>query len=135
MLKPLKLNKSVFSKVNTSVVYRVYVTRPGKIGLIYIKYTCLYYGKYLLFCMCYPNSVTLIDFLIDFYMYDDILDTILITDKKLLHFKVITLSPINEPFLSFNIKQKLHIKSPKVGILRTKFIQGVHQTLFLPVQI
>ena len=88
MLKPLKLNKSIFSKVNTSVVYRVYVTRPGKIGLIYIKYTCLYYGTYLLFCMCYPNSVTLIDFLIDFYMYNDILDTILITDKKLLHFKL-----------------------------------------------
>ena len=38
--------------------------------------------------MCYPNSVNLIEFLMDFCIYDDILDTILITDKKLLHFKL-----------------------------------------------
>ena len=30
------------------------VTWPGKTDLIYTKYTCLYYGMYLLFCMCYP---------------------------------------------------------------------------------
>ena len=64
------------------------MTRPGKTGLIYTKYTCLYYGTYLLFCMCYPNSVSFIEFLIDFCTYDDVLDTIQITDKKLLHFKL-----------------------------------------------
>ena len=56
---------------------------------IYIKYTCLYYGKYLLFCMCYPKSVNFIEFLMDFCIYDDILDAIQITDKKLLHFKLL----------------------------------------------
>ena len=38
--------------------------------------------------MCYPKSVNFIEFLIDFCIYDDILDMIQITDKKLLHFKV-----------------------------------------------
>ena len=65
-----------------------YVTGPGKTGLIYTKYTCLYYGKYLLFCMCYPQSVNCIEFFMDYCIYDDILDTIQITDKKLLHFKL-----------------------------------------------
>ena len=65
-----------------------HVTGPGKIGLIYINYTCLYYGTYLLFCMCYPASVNFIEFLMEFCIYDDILDTIQISDKKLLHFKL-----------------------------------------------
>ena len=43
-----------------------YVTGPGKTGLIYTKYTFLYYGMYLLFCMCYPESVNCIEFLMDF---------------------------------------------------------------------
>ena len=59
------------------------MTGPGKTGLIYTKYTCLYYGIYLLFCMYYPNSVSCIEFLMDFCIYDDILDTVWITDKKL----------------------------------------------------
>ena len=62
------------------------VTRPGKTGLIYTKYTCSNYDTYLLFCIRYPKSVSFIKFLMDFFMYDDIVDTILITDKKLLHF-------------------------------------------------
>ena len=66
----------------------IYVTWPGKTGLIYTKYTCLYYGMYLLFCMCYPKSVNFIEFLMDFCIYGDILDTIQITDKKLLHVKL-----------------------------------------------
>ena len=65
-----------------------YVTGPGKTGLIYTKYTCLYYGMYLLFCMCYPNSVYFIELLMEFCIYDDILDVIQVTDKKLLHFKL-----------------------------------------------
>ena len=66
----------------------VYVTRPGKIGLIYTKYTCSYYGVYILFYMCYPISVSFIELFMDFCIYDDILDTVLITDEKLLHFKL-----------------------------------------------
>ena len=65
----------------------IYVTRPGKTGLIYTKYTCLYYGTYLLFCICYLNSVNFIEFLMNFCIYDDILDMIQIPDKTLLHFK------------------------------------------------
>ena len=71
-----------------SIDLEKYVTGPGITDLIYIKYTCLYYGMYLLFCMCYPKSVNCIEFLIDLSIYDEILDTIQITDKKLLHFKL-----------------------------------------------
>ena len=74
-----------------SVIYileQVYVTGPGKTGLIYAKYTCLYYGTHLLFCRCYPISVNFIEFPMDFCIYDDILDMIQITDKKLLYFKL-----------------------------------------------
>ena len=63
------------------------VTGPGKTGLIYTKYTCLYYGTYLLFCMCYPNSVNFIEFLMDF-CNNDICAMIQVTDKKLLHFEL-----------------------------------------------
>ena len=64
------------------------VTGPGKTGLIYTKKTCSNYDTYLLFCIHYPKSVSFIKFLMDFCIYDDIVDTILITDKKLLHFKL-----------------------------------------------
>ena len=65
----------------------IYVTGPGKTGLIYTKYTCSYYGTYLLFCMCYPKSFSFIECLMDFCIYDDIY-TMLITDKTLLHYKL-----------------------------------------------
>ena len=64
------------------------MTGPGKTGLIYTKYTCLYYGTYLLFCMCYTKSGNCIEFLMDFCICDDVLHMIQITDKKLLHFKL-----------------------------------------------
>ena len=38
--------------------------------------------------MTYPKSVSFTEFLMDFCIYDNILDTILITDKKLLHFEI-----------------------------------------------
>ena len=38
--------------------------------------------------MCYPKSVNFIEILIDCCMYDDILDMIQMTDKKLLHVKL-----------------------------------------------
>ena len=67
------------------------VTRPEKTGvstqnaLVHIMAS-----SYILFCMCYAKAVSFIEFLIDFCMYDDIkfLDTLLITDKKILHFKL-----------------------------------------------
>ena len=43
---------------------------------------------YLLFCMCYPESVNFIEFLMEFCIYDNIVDTIQITGKKFLHFKL-----------------------------------------------
>ena len=64
------------------------MTGPRKTGLIYTKYMCLYYGKYLQFCVCYLKSVSFIEFLIDLCIYDDTLDVIRITDKKLFHFKL-----------------------------------------------
>ena len=64
------------------------MTGPGKTGLIYTKHMCLYYGTYLQFCVCYPNSVNFIEFLMDFCIYDDILDAIQIIEKKLLLFKL-----------------------------------------------
>ena len=77
-------NKAVFFLFQVTLL----VTGPGKTGLIYTKYSCLYYDAYLLFYMCYPKSVNFIEFLMDFCIYDDILDMIQITDKKLLHFKL-----------------------------------------------
>ena len=41
--------------------------------------------------MCYPKSVNFIEFLIDFCIYDDIVDTIQIIEEKLLHFKLLKL--------------------------------------------
>ena len=52
--------------------------------------TLVYIMMYI-FCsvaICYPNSVSFIEFLMDFCTYDNILDTIPIKDKKLLHFKL-----------------------------------------------
>ena len=65
----------------------VYVTRPEKTGLIYIKYTCPYYGIYLLFCVCYLNSVRFIKFLRIFCMYDEICVKIVCFQNELLHFE------------------------------------------------
>ena len=64
----------------------IYVTGPGKTGLIYTKYTCLYYDTYLLFCLCYLQSVNFIEFLMDCCIYDNILDMIQITDKNVITF-------------------------------------------------
>ena len=64
------------------------MTGSGKTGLIYTKDTCLYYGTYLLFYMCYLKSVNFIEFLMDFCIYDNILGTVQIIDKKLVNFKL-----------------------------------------------
>ena len=44
-------------------------------------------GTYLLFCMSYLNLLSFTEFLMDFCMYDDTLDTILTAYKKLLLMK------------------------------------------------
>ena len=44
--------------------------------------------------MCYPKSVSFIEFLMDLYIYDDILDIIQITINKLLHFTLSKLGQI-----------------------------------------
>ena len=80
---PNVLKGTVFAEKVTNV------TRPGKIGLIYTKYSCSYYGTYILFCMCYSKSVSFIEFLIDFCIYDDIIFRYnMDSNKKLLHFKL-----------------------------------------------
>ena len=48
------------------------VTGPEKTGLIYTKYTYLYYVAYLFFCVCYPNSVSFIEFLRILCLYQEI---------------------------------------------------------------
>ena len=52
------------------------MTGPEKTGLIYPKYTCSYYGIYLLIYMRYAKSLNLIEILKDSCIHDDILDTI-----------------------------------------------------------
>ena len=44
--------------------------------------------------MNYAKSVSFIDLLMNFWIYDDIVDITLITDKKLLHFKLSKLRQI-----------------------------------------
>ena len=61
----------------------LYVTGPEKTGLIYTKYTCSYYGTYLMFWMCYSQSVSFIEFPIDFCMHDKNCTTIHNATKNL----------------------------------------------------
>ena len=77
------------------------MTGPGKTGLIYKKYTCTYYGTYIspvLYICAMQSLLVLLNFTwISAYYYnlnDDFLDTIQITDKKLLHFKLSKLDQI-----------------------------------------
>ena len=46
--------------------------RAEKTGLIYTKYTYSYYGAYLFFHVCYPNSVGFIEFLRILCLYQEI---------------------------------------------------------------
>ena len=64
-----------------------YVTGPEKTGLIYTKYTYSYYGAYLFFCVCYPHSVSFIEFLRMLCIYDELCVKILFCHDEILHFK------------------------------------------------
>ena len=68
---------------HTFTINYSYVTGPGKTGFIYTKHVhiSLCQEIHLLFCMWYSNSISFIEFVVDFCTYDDILDTIQITDK------------------------------------------------------
>ena len=68
-------------------MYGIYVTGPEKTGLIYTKYTYSYYGAYLFFCVCYPNSVSFIEFLRILCIYDERCVKILFCHDEILHFK------------------------------------------------
>ena len=64
-----------------------FVTGPEKTGLIYTKYTYSYYGVYLFFCVCYPNSVSFIEFFRILCIYDELCLKILFCSDEILHFK------------------------------------------------
>ena len=63
------------------------MTGPEKTGLIYTKYTYLYYGAYLFFCVCYPHSVSFIEFLRILCIYGELCVKILFCHDEILHFK------------------------------------------------
>ena len=58
-----------------------YVTGSEKTGLIYTKYIYSCHGAYLLFCICYLNSVSFIGF--SAYTYDEICIKIKTHDSEL----------------------------------------------------
>ena len=63
------------------------VTGPEKTGLIYTKYACLYYDTYVMFWMCYLQSVSFIEFPIDFWIHDKTCVIMQNAIEKLLQFQ------------------------------------------------
>ena len=72
------------SSCTVCVIKLIIVTKPEKAGLIYTKYTYSYYGAYLLYCVCYSNSVSFTEFL---YIYEEICIRILSYQNELLNLK------------------------------------------------
>ena len=68
--------------------------------------------------MCYPKSVNFIEFLMDFCIYDDILDTIHNTDKTLLHFKHLKSGQI--------LRVYIHCKQVDILISKNQALQIVY---------
>ena len=54
-----------------------FVTESAKTGLICTKYTYSFYHIYLFFCVGYTTSVSFIEFLRKFCIYDEIFDKVL----------------------------------------------------------
>ena len=69
------------------VIKNINVTGPENTGLIYTKYTYSYYCAYLIFCVCYPNSVRFIEFLGISCIYAEICVKMLYCQDEILHFK------------------------------------------------
>ena len=63
------------------------MTQSDKTSLIARKYTNVYNGIYLLFCVCYSGSVSFIELLRIFCIYGEICAKILCSEKELLNLK------------------------------------------------
>ena len=63
------------------------MTESAKTGLICTKYTYSFYHIYLFFCVGYTISVSFIEFLRKFCVYDEIFDKVLCYEKELLNLK------------------------------------------------
>ena len=63
------------------------MTESVKTGLICTKYTYSFYHIYLFFCLGYTISVSFIEFLRKFCVYDEIFDKVLCYEKELLNLK------------------------------------------------
>ena len=63
------------------------VTQSDKTSLIARKYTRVYNGIYLLFCVCYSNSVSFIELLRIFCIHGEVCAKILCSEKELLNLK------------------------------------------------
>ena len=68
-------------------MYITFVTESAKTGLICTKYTYSFYHIYLFFCVGYTISVSFIEFLRKFCVYDEIYDKVLCQEKELLNLK------------------------------------------------
>ena len=63
------------------------MTESAKTGLICTKYTYSFYHIYLFFCVGYTVSVSFIEFLRKFCVYNEIFDKVLCQEKELLNLK------------------------------------------------
>ena len=58
------------------------MTGPEKTGLIYTKYTYLYYCISLIFHICYTEPVSVMEFPMECYVHIAIVNCMLIKDKS-----------------------------------------------------
>ena len=65
----------------------LFVTQSDKTSLIAQKYTHVYNYIYLLFCVCYSNSVSFIELLRSFCIHGEACAKILCSEKELLSLK------------------------------------------------
>ena len=82
---------------------------------------------------CYAKSVNFIEFLMDLSISDDILFTVLITDKKLLNFKLSQLGQILcvtliflRPITNTDLSLFNHNLSPLATILMVRYVATEH---------
>ena len=66
---------------------RIYVTRSDKTSLIARKHTHPYNGIYLLFCVCYSNSVSFVELLRIYCIHGEVCAKVLRSGKELLILK------------------------------------------------
>ena len=68
-------------------IQKQYVTQSDKTSLITRKYTHVYNGIYLLFCVCYSNSVSFIKLIRIFCIHGEVCAELLCSEKELLNLK------------------------------------------------